>query len=93
MPSLHLSYTRLYFCATMEKSHELPRCEESLGAEQHVREKRTFTFVQRAALTALVLLVSGLWFIVPDGLGTGCSRKLTVHERAERILKHTPLIG
>jgi hypothetical protein len=76
----------------MEKLQQPLYAEESLTASPHVRSKRSFTFVHRAVITAL-LLVSGLWFISSNGLETGCSRKITVNERAEKILKHSPLIG
>ena len=76
----------------MEKLQQPLYADESLAASQPQRSKRSATFMHRAVITAL-LLISGLWFISSNGLETGCSRKLTTHERAENILTHSPLIG
>jgi hypothetical protein len=76
----------------MEKVQEPLYHEESPAVIPHSTAKRPFTFVHRAVITAL-LLISGLVLFLSESPRVGCTRKLTINERAEKILKHTPLIG
>jgi len=81
----------------METDSLLPVDEkQNAAAQQKHRRWRLFAFDHRSPYFAAYLIMSCLWLAHSTGMFMTynvCNFGLTIQERAELILKETPLIG